>query len=201
MVSNKVCFSQPTALLMSLLLLGFLGATVRMCKCVFEQSLKEIKDTATTVATTTQQAPTAPITVPLQNLIPPPPNQAQVPTISPSQVSIVPVGGLNQGPYTSNTSVYNTEFRHLGYLQSNDISSEGQKLTLPLYGRRKYPRSERYEYYVINKSNIQIPFTQKSDKEIWDEDTVTVPGFDGTFRAEIYPVKELTYNPYGGPFA
>jgi hypothetical protein len=67
---------------------------------------------------------------------------------------------------------------------------------MSLFGRRKFPRSEKYEYYVVDANQIKIPFSQKNDAEIWDKDAVSIPGFTYAFVAKMYPHDEIPYNPY-----
>lgn len=120
-----------------------------------------------------------------------------VPTVTSSgvqQVTIVPPDGLSTGPDIPYVSSMDTSYHSLGYVYTTP--TEGERTTLRLYGRRKYPRSERYEYFIIDKNDIKIPFTQKNDKEIWDGDTVTIPGYTSPFTAVIYKTRELVYNPY-----
>jgi hypothetical protein len=182
----SVCFDQKLVVVICIAVISFIAFTMKMCHKAFETSLQKQMEFAKEHQTI---PPT--ITTPVETLLP----KTQIQVTPPSQMTLVPLGGLNNQPFIDSNSRYNTEYKHLGYLLSDTVVRNGEKLTLPLYGRRKYPRSERYEYYIVNSNNIQIPFAQKSEKEIWDGDSVTVPTYEGQFIAEIYPQKEHVYNP------
>ena len=110
------------------------------------------------------------------------------------QVTIVPQEGAPEIPYISRED---TSYHQLGYIQSDTtLAGSFQRPTYRLYGRRKYARSERFEYYIINEVGIRIPFTQSNEKELYDTDKVTVPGFDTLFTVHIYPVRQIVYNQY-----
>ena len=118
--------------------------------------------------------------------------QPKVSKESIQQVAIVPTSGLNQGPHTPNISSSDVTYHHVGYVQST-VNIGDNKVTFPLYERRKYPRQERYEYYIIENNGIQIPFTQRNDNQLYDGDNVMIPGFDEAFIAKIYPPLEIPY--------
>lgn len=109
---------------------------------------------------------------------------------NPVSVSLVP---LPNTPTTPNVSRFDTSYHQLGYVQADNSTT---RLVMPLYGRRKIARNDRFEYYVIDAENIKIPFAQRNEAEIYDKDPVTIPGFSESFKAMMYPQDEIAYNPF-----
>jgi hypothetical protein len=69
---------------------------------------------------------------------------------------------------------------------------------IQLYGRPTFPRSNQYEYYVINSTDgfvTKIPINVRGKKEILDNDTINVHRL-GDFQVKIYDYNTLKYNPY-----
>lgn len=150
-----------------------------------EESQK--KQTSTTVVT--RLVPVETQTVPI-------PYDPQV--HHPSSSSIVSSSSSTNGtpsgtPYSPDVSENDTNFHHLGYVVSSQATRNAERLMLPLYGHRKFPRAERYEYYVTDKNGIEIPFEQKNEAQLWDGDKLVISGFDTTFVAKIYPPAEIPY--------
>jgi len=73
---------------------------------------------------------------------------------------------------------------------------------LQLYGRQKYPRSNKWEYYLMNNSNgfqTKTPLKIKSDREIEDKEIITVPWANDNqnqFEVKLYDYNTIKYNPY-----
>jgi hypothetical protein len=64
-----------------------------------------------------------------------------------------------------------------------------------LFGRRIH--SNKYEYYVVHPiTQIKIPIRTKNDWELYKDDKVTVKGFPGDFKVEIYDLDQPRYVPY-----
>ena len=87
-------------------------------------------------------------------------------------------------------------YQMIGYLSRNTDEKFVQ-----LYGRPTYPGSNLWEYYVGIEQNgylQKIPISNRN-KEIFDGDTITVPGMDpskGQFIVKIYNYDTPRYNPY-----
>lgn len=77
---------------------------------------------------------------------------------------------------------------------------------LPLYGRRLYTNSSKWNYYTrtdtFNSVSIPLKINNKdcSDEQGCDElytgDTFLIPELGETFRVEIYKSTQFNYNPY-----
>lgn len=83
------------------------------------------------------------------------------------------------------------------------LSRNADEKFLQLYGRQKYPGASQWEYYVRGKDlsglETKIPISIHNDQEIYDNDEVDVPLLDsnkGKFKAQIYKIDTLKYNPY-----
>lgn len=79
-------------------------------------------------------------------------------------------------------------YQQLGYISKDS-------LRLPLFGRRKYKRSDKWEYYVMDNSEnkIKIPIKSVNDYELSSGDPIT---FDGQqFTVNLYEIDSIRYNP------
>lgn len=89
----------------------------------------------------------------------------------------------NRNPY------FNTaEYQLMGFIYNS--STKGK---YPLYGRTKYDRSDRYEYYIIDESRnkLKIPIPTKNYIELYTGDTVTSEYLDGEYKVFIYENKPI----------
>lgn len=117
-------------------------------------------------------------------------SEIQVPVVqqpqqrTPTRVALVP--DTTTEPVVPNISRDNYSYIQMGYVSSGSTR-------LPLFGHKKYPYRDRYEYYVIDSAGIKIPFSQTQNKELYDKDTVSIPGFTDTFTANIYKQEDLAY--------
>ena len=108
---------------------------------------------------------------------------------------------------------YSNAFQQVGMLYKETIQSESQTPgnnsdvnILPLYGRPTYPGSNKWSYYTSSdKFNmIKIPFSHKGREcdsehgceELYDDDTVDIPAYNGQFRVKIYGYDKPRYIPY-----
>ena len=88
-------------------------------------------------------------------------------------------------------------YQMIGYLSRN-----ADEKFVQLYGRPTYPGSNLWEYYVGIEQNgylQKIPLQNRNNKEIYDGDTLTIPGMDpskGQFTVKIYNYDTPRYNPY-----
>ena len=71
-----------------------------------------------------------------------------------------------------------------------------------LFGRQTYPGSNQYEYYVQkgdDNTSVKLPIKIYGDKEIEDDQVVTIPGMDGSrgqFKVKLYNYDQPRYNPF-----
>ena len=82
------------------------------------------------------------------------------------------------------------------------LSRKSDEKFLQLYGRQKYPGASQWEYYVrgndLSGLETKIPININNDREIYENDEVDVPLLDsskGKFKASIYKIDTLKYNP------
>ncbi len=105
-----------------------------------------------------------------------------------------------------------TEINQIGVLYKTDIADDSRKQgdntgtsVLPLYGKRKYRGSHKWIYYTYTDGyhNVRVPIYHKNkqcDKEIgcdelYENDLVTIPSLNGTYKVTIYENEELRYIP------
>ena len=89
--------------------------------------------------------------------------------------------------------LYNNKFNHIGLL-----IRKGDETFLKLYGRQKFPRSNQWEYYAIDKNDIKIPIEVKNQKEIYDKDIIPIASYDttkGGFEVKLFKYDSPKYNP------
>jgi len=104
-------------------------------------------------------------------------------------------------------------FQQVGALYKESIESENQKsgnnndsVVLALYGKKTYPSSRNWSYYtssVDSHHQVKMPITHKGKKcdsqygceEIMNDDLITIPGYNGIFRAVIYDFDVPKYLP------
>lgn len=91
------------------------------------------------------------------------------------------------------------------YSQIGILSADGE--VLPLFGRKTYASSTRYNYYTMSSDHtaVQIPLefngddcmdTQRGCAELMDGDTILVSELGKTYTVSIYNTKQLQYIPY-----
>jgi hypothetical protein len=104
-------------------------------------------------------------------------------------------------------------FQQVGALYKESIESENQKsgnnndsVVLALYGKKTYPSSRNWSYYTSSADShhqVKMPITHKGKKcdsqygceEIMNDDLITIPGYNGIFRAVIYDFDVPKYLP------
>lgn len=74
---------------------------------------------------------------------------------------------------------------------------------LKLFGRQRFPRSNQWEYYVINSETFdsisKIPLKIPGNKELSNNDVISLPWLDqskGKFDVKIFDYDVPRYNPY-----
>jgi hypothetical protein len=86
-------------------------------------------------------------------------------------------------------------YQQVGFLNNN----EGDKPTiLPLFGKKKYPRSDQWEYYYqTDKYNqIKIPIEYKKNYALMSKDVIKIPEYNKDFVVTIYDYDAPKYIPY-----
>jgi len=103
-------------------------------------------------------------------------------------------------------------FQQIGALYKETVNSEDMapgnntdSVVLSLFGKQTYPRSQKWTYYTSSDRNHQVkmPLSNKGRKcdsqygceEIVNDDLITVPGYNGVFRAVIYDYDAPKYIP------
>jgi len=103
-------------------------------------------------------------------------------------------------------------FQQIGALYKETVESEDMapgnntdSVVLALFGKQTYPRSQKWTYYTSSDRNHQVkmPLSNKGRKcdsqygceEISNDDLITVPGYNGVFRAVIYDYDAPKYIP------
>lgn len=99
-----------------------------------------------------------------------------------------------------------TETNTINLTTNVNVNTGSNTTTLPLYGRRVYSGSDRWNYYVLNDNynQMRLPLTidnkdsmdEYGVKELYDNDTVFLPSYGKTFTVKIYETDEYKYIPY-----
>jgi len=104
-------------------------------------------------------------------------------------------------------------FQQVGMLYKDDIVSEDSRIgkdsssvIMPLYGRPTYPGSNKWHYYVSSDKYhaVKMPVNVKgksSDEthgvdELFDNDNLQLPAYNGNFVVKIYNYDKPRYIPY-----
>lgn len=76
--------------------------------------------------------------------------------------------------------------------------SPGNKDVLPLFGRRKYPNDDKWEYYtMIGKFGSKVPVKPlRNYQEIGSNDILQLVNYPGNFQATVYKRDDIQYIPY-----
>ena len=69
---------------------------------------------------------------------------------------------------------------------------------LPLYGRKKYPNDNKYDYYTqMGKFGVKLPVvTKNKNNELGSNDVVFIKGLGSPYRVTIYESDFPQYIPY-----
>lgn len=100
----------------------------------------------------------------------------------------VPINIPTRGPELS--------FQSIGYVyreETDPTYNPDEKNRAMLYGRPTYSGSNVWEFYVII-DDIKIELS--NNREIFSGDVVSIKGFAGDWKAEIYEDKTYRYIPY-----
>jgi hypothetical protein len=105
-----------------------------------------------------------------------------------------------QYPYPNNIFGEKTrgepdDYQLVGLLYNTDINKNYQ-----LYGRRVYPGSYEWEYYIRGKDagglDFKFPIQLKNKEEIRDGMQITVPIDKNVYNVSIYNYDQPRYNPF-----
>lgn len=103
-------------------------------------------------------------------------------------------------------------FQQVGYLYKDDIANPDKPIgnspetaIIPLYGHRLFNGSDKWNYYVSSDKyhSIKMPIMHKNRKcdseygcnEIYTDDEIDVPAYNGKFKVEIYEFDKPRYLP------
>ena len=104
-------------------------------------------------------------------------------------------------------------FQQVGVLHKIDTSDEtmqignnNEPVILPLMGAPTYNGSNKWTYYTATDkyNQIKLPITNKNRKcdseygcdELYDEETVTIPAYNGSFKVKKYDFDKPRYLPF-----
>ena len=105
------------------------------------------------------------------------------------------------------------DYQQLGILSKNKITDDAEtpgnntdSVVLPLYGKPLYRGATKWLYYTeTDKYNpVKIPISVKNKDctddygcdEVYDNDDVVIPAYNGTFNVKIYKLNKPRYIPY-----
>jgi hypothetical protein len=87
------------------------------------------------------------------------------------------------------------DYQLVGLLYNTTINKNYQ-----LFGRRTYPGSYEWEYYIRGKDSggleIKFPIQNQNKQEIMDGSTITIPIDSNPYTVSIYNYDAYRYNPY-----
>jgi hypothetical protein len=116
-------------------------------------------------------------------------------------------------PINIETRGYAGDYQQIGMLYREEVSDQDRQIgnnndtnILPLFGKPMYSNSSKWGYYTSSDkfNNVKIPITFKgrdcSDDygcdEIYDQDIITIPAYNGNFKVKIYKFDKPRYIPY-----
>lgn len=96
------------------------------------------------------------------------------------------------------TRGYPDNYQQLGVLVKDGEDGAGEQI-VRLFGRQVYPGSHQYEYYTMVPSGldrIKIPLDVNRNKELYDDDQVSIDHLGSNYKVKLYPKEGPRYNPY-----
>ena len=116
-------------------------------------------------------------------------------------------------PINVPTRGYSGGITQIGALYKEDISNEGQKtgnnsetIILPLFGQPTHNGSNKWLYYTTSDkfNQVKLPITNKNRScsgdhgcdELYENDIVSVPAYNGNFKVVKYEFDKPRYIPY-----
>jgi len=109
-----------------------------------------------------------------------------IPALEVSDINIAPINIRTRGPRGMSQQVGSIA-KILG--NHNEI--------YPLYGRKKYPRDDKWEYYTMLNNGVKVPLApRKYNFELGENDKVRLRGLGGEYRVTLYDDDFPQYIPY-----
>ena len=110
-----------------------------------------------------------------------------MPTLVLDDSNIAPVNISTQGPIGQPQQV-GAIYKILG----------GENQVYPLFGRRKYPNDNKWEYYTtIGQYGVKMPVvTPRKNDELGTNETVFIKGQQNPYRVSMYETDHPQYIPY-----
>ena len=104
-------------------------------------------------------------------------------------------------------------FQQVGMLYKESIQAEStspgnntDSIILPLYGRPVHRGSNKWSYYTASDKHnmVKIPFTHNGKQcnteygcnELYDDDLIQIPAYNGVFKVKVYGYDSPRYIPY-----
>lgn len=120
---------------------------------------------------------------------------------------------MKRMPINIETRPSGGEYQQIGILTKESIVDEDvvpgnntDTVILPLFGRPVYRGSQMYNYYTATDKfhQVRVPLSingenctdRRGCKELQNNDTVNVPGYNSVFRVQIYELDYPRYIPY-----
>lgn len=90
--------------------------------------------------------------------------------------------------------------------ESISIGANSDPVILPLYGRPVHPGSNKWAYYTSSDkyNSVKLPISNNGRAcnneygctELYDNDTITLPAYNGNFKVTVYDYDKPHYIPY-----
>ena len=120
---------------------------------------------------------------------------SQVPIMNPSLP--INISSANIAPVNIHQPDMNDSFRQVGVIMK--VFGENNQM-LPLFGREKYPNSDKWLYYTqVGKYGVSLPVKSAQhrgyDFQLQDNDEVVIKGISGKYRVTTYDTDTTDYIP------
>lgn len=116
-------------------------------------------------------------------------------------------------PINIETRGYAGDYQQIGMLYRDEVSDQDKQIgnnsetnILPLFGKPMYSNSSKWTYYTSSDkfNNVKIPINYKGRDctddygcdEIYDQDLINIPAYNGNFKVKIYKFDKPRYIPY-----
>ena len=97
------------------------------------------------------------------------------------------------------THGYPDRYQMIGLLSKNTSETNMTDKHYLLFGRRTYPNSPQWEYYIMGKDNggleYKFPLDTKN-QEILDNSSIMVPIENTMYQVKLYNYDQYKYNPF-----
>lgn len=116
-------------------------------------------------------------------------------------------------PINIETRGYSGDYQQIGMLYRDEVSDKEKQIgnntetnILPLFGKPMYSNSSKWLYYTGSDkfNNVKIPINYKGKDctddygcdELYNDDTINIPSYNGNFKVKIYKFDKPRYIPY-----